>query len=54
MRYFPGLVKQAGDVHPEAMAIPRLFFSQSDMSLEDQARYLNDKSKNDGPSVLNA
>jgi hypothetical protein len=54
MRYFPGLVKQAGDVHPEAMAIPRLFFSQGDMSLEDQARYLNDKSKNDGPSVLNA
>ena len=53
MRYFPGLVRQAGDVH-RAMAIPRLFFSQGDMSLEDQARYLNDKSKNDGPSVLNA
>ena len=37
MRYFPGLVKQAGDVHPEAMTIPLLFFSQGDMSLEDQA-----------------
>jgi tetratricopeptide (TPR) repeat protein len=54
MRYFPGLVKQAGDVHPEAMTIPLLFFSQGDMSIEDQARFLNDKSKNDGPSVLNA
>jgi pimeloyl-ACP methyl ester carboxylesterase len=54
LRSFPGLVKQAGDVHPEAMTIPLLFFSQGDMSLEDQARFLNDKSKNDGPSVLNA
>ena len=54
MRYFPGLVKQAGDVHPEDMTIPLLFFTQGGMTMEDQARYLNDKSKNDGPSVLNA
>jgi len=53
MRYFPGLVKQAGDVHPEQMTIPLLFFTQGDMTMENQARYLTDKSKNDGPSVLN-
>jgi tetratricopeptide (TPR) repeat protein len=54
MRYFPGLVKQAGDVHPEQMTIPLLFFTQGAMTMEDQARYLTDKSKNEGPSVLNA
>jgi len=54
MRYFPGLVKQAGDVHPEQMTIPMLFFAQGGMTMEDQARYLSDKSKQEGPSVLNA
>ena len=39
MRYYPGLVKAAGDVHPEQMTIPLLFFAQGDMTLEDQARY---------------
>jgi tetratricopeptide (TPR) repeat protein len=48
------LVKQAGDVHPEQMTIPLLFFTQGAMTMEDQARYLTDKSKNEGPSVLNA
>jgi tetratricopeptide (TPR) repeat protein len=51
MRYYAGLVKQAGDVHPEQMTIPLLYFAQGEMTLEDQAR---DLSKNDGPSVLNA
>ncbi len=27
MRYYPGLVKMAGDVHPERMTIPLLFFT---------------------------
>jgi dienelactone hydrolase len=40
MRYYPGLVKQ-GDVHPEQMAIPLLFFAQGGVTLEDQERYLN-------------
>jgi len=53
MRYFPGLVKQAGDVHPEQMTIPLLFFAQGEMTLEDQANYLS-KPSNMGPSVLNA
>jgi len=53
MRYFPGLVKQAGDVHPEQMTIPLLYFAQGEMTLEDQANYLSSPS-NVGPSVLNA
>jgi tetratricopeptide (TPR) repeat protein len=53
MRYYPGLVKMAGDVHPEQMSIPLLFFAQGDMTLEDQARYLTGPD-NQGPSVLNA
>ena len=53
MRYFPGLVKQAGDVHPEQMAIPMLFFTQGEISLEDNARMFSGE-KNTGPSVLNA
>ncbi len=52
MRYYPGLVKQ-GDVHPEQMTIPLLFFAQGGMTLEDKERYLNSE-KNQGPSVLNA
>jgi len=53
MRYYPGLVKDAGDVHPEQMMIPLLFFAQGDMTLEDQAGYLTGPD-NQGPSVLNA
>jgi len=54
MRYFPGLVKKAGDVHPEQMTIPLLFFAQGEITLEDQARYLTEVTNNEGPSVLNA
>jgi dienelactone hydrolase len=52
LRYYPGLVKD-GDVHPDQMAIPLLFFTEGEFTLEDQARYLN-KPANQGPSVLNA
>jgi dienelactone hydrolase/predicted negative regulator of RcsB-dependent stress response len=54
MRYFPGLVKQAGDVHPEQMTIPLLYFAQGEITLEEQARYFTDTAKNEGPSVLNS
>jgi dienelactone hydrolase/predicted negative regulator of RcsB-dependent stress response len=54
MRYFPGLVKQAGDVHPDQMTIPLLYFAQGEITLEDQQRYFTDAAKNEGPSVLNA
>jgi pimeloyl-ACP methyl ester carboxylesterase len=51
MRYFPGLVKQAGDVHPDQMTIPLLFF-KGETSLEDQAR-LDGIFHSEGPNVLN-
>ncbi len=52
MHYFPGLVKQAGDVVPERMTIPLLFF-KGQSSLEDQAQ-LEATFNSSGPSVLNA
>jgi len=36
-RYVPKLVKEAGDVHPEQMTLPWLFFTQGDLSLEELA-----------------
>jgi tetratricopeptide (TPR) repeat protein len=54
MRYSPGLVKQAGDVHPEQMTIPLLYFAQGEITLEDQARHLTDSARSEGPSVLNS
>jgi dienelactone hydrolase len=53
MRYYPGLVEQAGDVHPEQMTLPLLYFAQQDLSLEEQARYQTDAERR-GASVLNA
>jgi hypothetical protein len=53
MRYFPGLVKAASDVHPEQMAIPMLFFTQGPTTLEKLARQHPNKD-NEGPNVLNA
>ncbi|MGB6386996.1 MAG: CocE/NonD family hydrolase [Terriglobales bacterium] len=53
MRYFPGLVKAATDVHPEQMTIPMLFFTQGPTSLEKLARRTPSKDT-EGPNVLNA
>ncbi|WP_263377571.1 dienelactone hydrolase family protein [Granulicella paludicola] len=53
MRYYPGIVEQSGDVHPDTITIPLLFFTGR-YSLEDQAQ-LNARFKNAaGPSVLDA
>ncbi len=56
MRYYPGLVKMAGDVHPERMTIPLLFFTRGDPNLlEDIDRYYDGPPAYIvGPSVLNA
>ena len=54
MRYYPGIIKQAGDVHPDQMTIPLIFFAQGEFTLEDQARYLTDPAQSSGPSALNA
>jgi pimeloyl-ACP methyl ester carboxylesterase len=51
-RYFPGLVKASGTVHPDRMTIPLLYFEEGNQSLEDQDR-LNSRFHADGPSVLN-
>jgi tetratricopeptide (TPR) repeat protein len=51
MRYFPGLVEQAGDVHPSQLTLPLLFFTQGEITVEEQAmRHGKDL---EGPSVLN-
>jgi dienelactone hydrolase len=51
MRYYPGLIKSAGDVHPEQMSIPLIYFTQGEFTIEDQERYLKDMGS---PNVLNA
>jgi dienelactone hydrolase len=50
MRYYPGLVKRAGDVHPEQLTIPLLYITAGEFTIEDQVRYLKDM---DSPNVLN-
>ena len=51
MRYFPGVVSSAGDVHPDKMTIPLLYF-EGQHSLEDQDE-LENSFHDPGPSVLN-
>jgi dienelactone hydrolase len=53
MRYYPGLVKRAGDVHPERMAIPLLCFTRN-VSLEDLENDDAPPADKVGPNVLNA
>jgi tetratricopeptide (TPR) repeat protein len=55
MRYFPGLVKEAKDVDPQAMTIPLLYFKAQEMSLEDKARFDEHfkGGESQGPNVLN-
>jgi pimeloyl-ACP methyl ester carboxylesterase len=50
MRYFPGLIKDSGYVHPDQMTIPLIYFAQGEITLENQEQM---KLK-DGPNVLNA
>jgi pimeloyl-ACP methyl ester carboxylesterase len=56
MRYYPGLVRMAGDVHPEQMTIPLLFFTRGDPNvLEDIEKYHDGPlAYIVGPNVLNA
>jgi len=53
IRYYPGLVKRAGDVHPERMTIPLLCFTRN-VSLEDLENDKAPPADKDGPNVLNA
>ncbi|WP_263350505.1 dienelactone hydrolase family protein [Acidicapsa acidisoli] len=53
MRYYPGLVKGTGDVHPERMTIPLLCFTRN-VSLEDLENDDIPPADKVGPNVLNA
>jgi pimeloyl-ACP methyl ester carboxylesterase len=52
-RYYPGLVNRAGDIHPERMSIPLLFFTRN-VSLEDLENDDAPLANKIGPNVLNA
>ena len=52
MRYYPGLVKRAGDVHSERMTIPLLCFTRN-VSLEDLENDDAPPADKFGPNVLN-
>jgi len=56
MRYFPGLVKKAGDIHPERMDIPLLFFTAEYPNLLEDLEddYKGPPADRVGPNVLNA
>jgi tetratricopeptide (TPR) repeat protein len=54
LRYFPGLIKQSGYARPDQMKIPLLFFTQGDISLEEQEHQLNDPERMSGHNALNA
>jgi tetratricopeptide (TPR) repeat protein len=55
MRYYPGLVTAAQDVHPEQLKIPLLFFAANDMSyIENLDNYRGPSHDRIGHSVLNA
>ena len=53
MRYYPGLVKRAPDVHPERMTIPLFCFTRN-VSLEDLENDDVPPADKVGPNVLNA
>jgi pimeloyl-ACP methyl ester carboxylesterase len=53
MRYFPGLIKQAGDVHPDQMTIPLLYFTQGEISIEN-IELNHSAPEQSGPNPLNA
>jgi pimeloyl-ACP methyl ester carboxylesterase len=52
MRYYPGVVTSAKDVHPEEMTIPLLYF-EGQHTLEDIAHLQRDEPIAVGPNVLN-
>ncbi len=53
-RYSPETVRDAGDIHPEQMAIPLLVFSRAEEPLETWDAMRKDKTKCDtAPNVLN-
>ena len=56
MRYYPRFVASAGDIHPEQLKLPLLFFTQNEMNYIENLDKTYDGKPNDtiGRSVLNA
>ena len=54
LRYFPGLIKQSGYARPDQMQIPLLFFTQGDISLEEQEQQINNPENLGGHNALNS
>jgi dienelactone hydrolase len=53
-RYSPGTVQEAGDVHPDQIAIPLLVFSRTEETLESWDAMRQSKSQSEtAPNVLN-
>ena len=52
MRYFPGLVKDAGYIHPEQMTVPLIYFTEGEIPMEELDPAQASKLET-GPSVLN-
>jgi len=36
LRYYPGLVQEAGDIHPEIMTIPMIYFANGESTIEEE------------------
>lgn len=53
LRFSPGIVRQAGHVHPDEMSIPLLSIAQGQWTREEQDRQGTDNDRS-GPNVLNA
>jgi hypothetical protein len=56
MRYYPGLVADAGDIHPEQLKMPLLFFTSNEMNYIENLdkNYHGPSNDRIGRSVLNA
>src|SRR6202044_3205963 len=53
-RYYPGLVEAAGDMHPDQLKTPLLFFTGNDMRyIENLDKYHGRPEDRTGRSVLN-
>jgi tetratricopeptide (TPR) repeat protein len=59
LRYYPGLVQEAGDIHPELMTIPMIYFANGESTIEEDDSNRTYIKKTllenvDGRNVLNA
>jgi len=53
MRYYPGLVASAGDIHPEQLSLPLLFFTANEMNYIENLDAQGPPNEKIGRSILN-